>query len=106
MRRYLLLNMNETMAPPKDAKEAQERMGPWMAWVEENKAIIEICQPLKRDGKAVAGSGAKDYKAAKVDVDGAIVIKAASMEDAVRIAQSTPHAKKGRTSIVREFMEM
>lgn len=101
--------MNEQMQMPKDPKESEAMVKPWMDWLGglAKKGNLVDALPTQMSGKEVTKAGVKDYKAQKIDLGGYAIIKANSLDEAVKIAQSSPQAKMGLgTTIVRECMEM
>jgi hypothetical protein len=106
-KRYLLLMLNKEMPMPSNPAEREAGHNVWKEWMGEHSSQIEGGAPVMRTGKAVRRRSAKDYKPRTNDVTGYLVLKADSLEDAIKIAQSSPHAKvqKG-TTVVREIVEM
>ncbi|MDE1768557.1 MAG: hypothetical protein KGH64_00170 [Candidatus Micrarchaeota archaeon] len=108
-KRYLLLMMTKTQPMPTDPKDAESMVAPWKEFLGQLQAQgkLEGSLPVNRDGKAVRKRSIKDYKAKTTDLSGYLVIKADSLEEAINIAQSTPHAKMNMgTTIVRECIEL
>jgi YCII-related domain len=99
MGKYLLLMYNKEMPMPKNPTKAQMEAGmkPWRDYL----------TPLQFHGKSLSSKGAKDYKGAKIDISGYMIIKAKNMAEALKIAQQSPHAKTNMGStIVREIVEV
>ncbi|MDE1865041.1 MAG: hypothetical protein KGH94_00160 [Candidatus Micrarchaeota archaeon] len=108
-KRYLLLMLNKEMPMPTDPQQAEAGIKPWREFLGElhRQGKMEGGLPVQRSGKIARKRSVKDYKAKTNDVGGYLIIKADSMEEAVKIAQATPHAKQNMgPTIVRECIDM
>jgi hypothetical protein len=111
MGKYLLLMYNKEMRMPKHPtkKQMEEGMKPWNDYLGPlmKKGVVESVSPVQWSGKAITKTGAKDYKPAKIDLGGYMILNAKNMAEAVKIAQRSPHAKAGMgTTTVREIVVM
>jgi hypothetical protein len=111
MGKYLLLMYNKEMPMPKNPTKAQMEAGmkPWRDYLTPliKKGVVESVNPVQFHGKSLSSKGAKDYKGAKIDISGYMIIKAKNMAEALKIAQQSPHAKTNMGStIVREIVEV
>lgn len=108
-KKYLLLMLNREMPMPTDPKEREANTKPWTDWLAEmaKQGKLDNGLPVFRDGRAVRKRSVKEYKAKTTDVGGYLIINAESMEEAIKIAQSSPHARMNMgTTIVRECMDV
>lgn len=111
MGKYLLLMYNKEMRMPKNPtkKQMEDGIKPWRDYLGPlmKKGVLEASAPVFWNGKTVTKTGAKDYKAEKIDLGGYMIIKAKNMAEAVKIAKNSPHAKSGMgTTTIRECVEM
>lgn len=102
---------NKEMRMPKrpTKKQMEEGMRPWREYLGSlsKKGALESSAPVQWNGKSVAKAATKDYKAARIDLGGYMIIKAKNMAEAVKIAKNSPHAKTGMgTTTIREIVEM
>jgi len=108
MKKFVLLFIGRTAAP--DAQDAQTRdyNRAWMAWMRDlgARGLIEAGLPMERGGKEVRKDSVTDYRAADIDVGGFLVVKAASLDEAVDIAREAPHVAIGGTTIVRPALDV
>jgi hypothetical protein len=108
-KRYLLLTLNKDMPMPADPQQREAGVKVWRDWLAEmsSQGKLESALPVQRPGKIARKRSVKDYKPKTNDVAGYIIIKADSMEEAVKIAQSSPHARANMgPTIVRECIDM
>jgi hypothetical protein len=111
MGKYLLLMYNKEMRMPKNPtkKQMEDGIRPWREYLMPlmQKGIVESAAPVQWNGKMLTGTGAKNYKASKIDLGGYMIIRAKNMAEALKIAKASPHAKsKMGTTTVREIVEM
>lgn len=67
---------------------------------------LEAGSPLESAGKVVVGKDqVSDFQGDKVDIYGYMLIKASSLEEAVKLSQQAPHMALGGTTIVRTCKE-
>lgn len=67
---------------------------------------LESGSPLESGGKVAVGlDQVSDFKGEKVDIYGYMLIKASSLEEAVKLSQQAPHMALGGTTIVRPCRE-
>lgn len=108
-KKYLLLMLNKDMpmeADPEKMKAGVQMWKDWMAPLAQS-GKLQDGMPTMREGKAVRKRSMKDYKPRTNDVAGYCIITADSMEEALKIAQSSPHARMNMgTTIVRECMNV
>jgi len=83
MKKYMILHVGyETPTP--------EIMGAWGKWFESiGDKIVDPGSPLG-PGKEISHSGTKELPHDKAAITGYVVIKADSIDDAVRIAKTCP----------------
>lgn len=68
---------------------------------------LEAGSPLESGGKVVVGKdNVSDFKGEKVDIYGYMLIKAASLEEAVVLSKQAPHMALGGTTIIRPCREV
>ena len=108
--KYLFLHRSQPgAAPSPDQKPSPEQMqqmlARWTAWKEKFKDnIVDWGDKLKAGGKIVSGSKVSDgpFVEAKEIIGGFMIVTAASLEEAVVIAQEMP-AGPGASIEVREM---
>ena len=109
--KYLFLHRSHggESAPTPDQKpspdQMQSMMARWNAWKEKFKDnIVDWGDKLKPGGKIVSGSNVSDgpFVEAKEIIGGFMIVIAASLEEAVVIAQEMP-ARPGARVEVREM---
>lgn len=111
MGKYLLLMYNKEMRMPKNPtkKQMEEGIRPWREYLGPlaKRKVLESSSPVFWNGKSITKTATKDYKAAKVDLGGYMIINAKNMAEAVKIAKASPHARTGMgTTTIREIVEM
>lgn len=108
MQKYLFLHRSQPghAAPSPDQKPSPEQMqammAKWNAWKEKFKDnIVDWGDKLKPGGKLVSGSGVSDgpFVEAKEIIGGFMIVTAASLDEAVVIAQEMPAGPGARVEI-------
>ena len=90
---------------PSSKEEGMAQMNKWKAWVDGlGDAIVNPGTPLP-DSKIITSTGVADDTDPN-SMKGFAVVKAASMEAAIAIAQSDPFLDNGGTIRVSQMMEM
>jgi len=90
----------------------QQQMGKWMAWIEKLSKSGQYVsgEPLTPGGKLIAGKNKTvtdgPYTEGKEVVGGFFVIKAASLDEAVKICDDYPDFENGGSIQVRQVMKM
>lgn len=94
-------------------EQMQAKMTEVFAWIEDltKKGIFSAAQPLTPEGKLVSGKVGKlvtdDIAAeSKEAVGGFFIVNVATMDEAVRIAQSSPMFKYGGQLEVRQIADL
>ena len=72
----------------------------WTDWMASMQDKLVDGLPVMRAGKIARKRSVRYYKPKTNDVSGYFIIKADSIEEAVKIAQSSPHAKMNQGPIV------
>ena len=107
MPKYLVLFM--TKEAPVDQSQREAMAQPWRDWMGglQQQGKLEGGMPVGREGKVVKKRSFKDYKAKTKDVSGFLLLKAESMDEAIKITQTSPFAKANMgTIIVKEEVPM
>lgn len=91
------------------AEETQEQMGKWFAWVEKLQKQNRYVDgnALLPDGKSVTGAGTVTdgpFAETKELVGGYFVVKAADINDAVKLTADFPDFHLGNSVEVREVV--
>ncbi len=90
---------------PSSKEEGMAQMGKWKAWVESlGETIVNPGTPLPAS-KIVTKTSVEDDSDANA-MKGFAVVKAESMEEAVKIAQSDPFLENGGSIRVSKMMQM
>jgi hypothetical protein len=111
MEKYMLIfhGGSHSNASP---EQMQANMGKWMAWIDKLAKTDQYVsgEPLLPGGKLISGKKktATDgpYTEGKEIVGGFFLIKAESMEEAVKICDDYPDYENGGTVQVRQVMKM
>jgi len=87
-----------------DVATQQKLGGEWMSRLP--KDIVEAAVPFDPEGCVVQKDSVLDRYAPEGDFGGFMIIRAASLADATKIAQGAPHVSLGGKIIVRPVMDM
>ena len=103
MTQYLFLMIGRPAAPGATDTVTKDYNAKWMAWIGELAAsgALKGGGPLEAGGKVVTRDEVTDLKLEALDVGAYLVVEASSMDAATAIAQSSPGAEIGATTIVR-----
>lgn len=107
--KFLFLYRGQPGGKGPSPDEMQALFARWNAWKEKFKdRIVDWGDKLRPEGKVVGASGVSDgpFVEAKEIVGGYMVVSAASLEDAVAIAQEMPVMQPGGRVEIRELMGM
>lgn len=114
MKRYMLtffggntaLRYDHLDQSGKDARE--EHLAAWRAWMARlvEAQQLELGYPLESEGKRIDSDGARDHHFPETTEGGFIVIRAESLGEAARIAQSSPILKNGGYVLARPCGEI
>jgi hypothetical protein len=106
MTKYLFLHRGQPGAASSEHKPSPEQMqqmlAKWKAWKEKFKDnIVDWGDKLKSGGKIVGGAGVSDgpFVEAKEVIGGFMIVTAASMDEAIVIAQEMPSGPGSRIEI-------
>jgi len=108
---YMFLVRGPSCSSGHSAEEMQAHMTEVYAWIDDltKKGIFSAAQPLTPEGKIVSGPNlVSDGIAAesKEAVGGFFIVNVATMDEAVRIAQSSPMFKNGGQLEVRRIASL
>lgn len=110
---YMFLVRGPGCSTGHSAEEMQTHMTEVYAWIDDltKKGIFSAAQPLTPEGKIVSGpkgSVVSDGIAAesKEAVGGFFIVNVATMDEAVRIAQSSPMFRNGGQLEVRRIAQL
>lgn len=93
-------------------EQMQANMGKWMAWIDKlaKKDQYVAGEPLLPGGKQITGKKKTvtdgPYTEGKEVVGGFFIVKAANMDEAVKICDDYPDYDNGGTVQVRQVMKM
>jgi YCII-related domain-containing protein len=87
-----------------DVATQQKLGGEWMSRLP--KDVVETAVPFEPEGRVVQKDSVADGHRSEGDFGGYMIIRAASLAEATKIAQGAPHVSLGGKIIVRPVMEM
>ena len=107
MKRFMLLFVGLAAQPQATDDETKSYNQLWGTWIGglAQRGILESGSPLEFAGKVVAKDSVSEFQPERVDIGGFLLIKTASMDEAVEIAGQAPHIALGGTTIVRACMQ-
>src|ERR1700704_3183679 len=111
MEKFMLI-FQGGMSPDSSPELMQAQMGKWMAWIDKLNAAGKYVagEPLLPGGKLISGKKKTvtdgPYTEGKEIVGGYFVIKAANMDEAVKICDDYPDYEIGGTVQVRQVMKL
>jgi len=80
--------------------QTQQTLGSeWLASLAEG--VVDSCAPFEMDAQLVTKDAARDFAQGETHFGGYMIVNAASLDQAVRIAQGSPHARLGGRIVVR-----
>ena len=89
----------------KSKEEGAKHMAKWMAWVDDlGDASVNRGSPFAKT-KTVSSAGVSDDNGAK-PLTGYSIVKADSLDTALKMAKACPHLDIGGSIVVAEAMEM
>ena len=108
MKKFVLLFVGRAGVSGAQDAETRDYGQRWMAWMRDLAArgVVEAGLPMEWSGREVSKDAVADYRAADIDVGGFLVVRAASLDEAVDIAREAPHMAIGGTTIVRPAMDV
>ena len=108
MKKFMLLFVGFELQPDDGSARTQDYMRGWGEWLAglARRGVIESASRFDWSGKVVKKESAIDLHLQREDIGGYMLIKAESLEEAIKIAQQAPHMALGGTVIVRPCMEV
>ena len=112
MEKFMLIFEGIKAAEQPSARQMQENMGKWMAWIDKlaKAGKYEGGEPLLPTGKIISGSNKTVTDAAfaegKEIIGGYFIVNAADYDEAVALCNDYPDYANGGTVIVRQLMKM
>jgi hypothetical protein len=108
MAKFLLLMLGLPGQPNAGDAETQAYSRKWGAYMSSlaQRGALESGAPLEPVAKAVTSRSVSDAKLGIPDTYGYMVVKAASLNDAIAIAREAPHMALGGSTIVRPCIEL
>lgn len=108
MTSFMLFFLGLPAQPRADDAQTRAYNQKWMQWTRElaTAGTLESGLPLEPTAKAVTKDGVTDHPLQKQDVYGYMLIKAASLDEAINTARQAPHMALGGTTIVRPCVDV
>jgi hypothetical protein len=110
---YILFFRDSNWDKGLSPEETQKAIGKFMSWMEElsQQGIVKAGQPLERTGKLVSGKKGKNvadgpFAESKEAVGGYFLLQVDDLDEAVRIAQTSPILEYGGVIEVRPVAEV
>jgi hypothetical protein len=104
MQKYILFFIGGNPKP----EEMQTHMQEWGMWIGKltQDGKYENGYPYGEGGKKVDANGVSDHAFPEESGGGFMVVKTASLEEAVEIGKEAPHIPNGGYTLVRPCLEM
>ena len=108
MQQFLVLTIGRALDPQDGDEGAMAYMGEWQAWLGGLIAsgALDSGRPLEPGGKVVEKDAVADFQPEDIGIGGYLIINAASLDDAARIMQGSPHMALGGSAIVRPCLDI
>ena len=85
--------------PEPDIQTQQSLGAEWLASLAEG--VVDSCAPFEEDAKLVTREHARDFIQSETQYGGYMIVNARSLDEAVEIAQRSPHARLGGKVMIR-----
>jgi len=108
MAKFLFLLLGLPGQPNGNDAQTQAYYRKWYEYMGSlsQRGALESGAPLQPVAKAVSSESVDDAKLATPDLYGFMVVKAASLDDAIVIAREAPHMTLGGSTIVRPCVDL
>jgi hypothetical protein len=100
---FMMLFVGLAARPSADDPRTQDYNRRWTEYMAElaRSGALESGAPFEPDGRTVRSESVDPLELAEVDIGGYVLVRAESLDAAVRMAQGAPHIELGGTTLIR-----